>query len=206
MSHSMRWLLLVAGLGAASALSAASAADTAAVPAVSVAPPAAQWVERKLDYTYSGFTTHYSCDGLRDTVRDVLLALGARKQDLKVQSRGCSRLQGPEPFPGVAATFSVLVPVTPDEIGKVGNTAPQPTQWHTVDLVKLNRSGRDQAPCELLEQLKDKALPLFTSRNLAFQSVCVPHQITPGEIQFRVDVLGPAPASNPAAAGAAPAA
>ncbi len=49
-------------------------------------------------------------------------------------------------------------------------------------------------PCELLEQLKDKALPLFTNRNLEFRSTCVPHQSLPGEITFNVDVLKPAPA------------
>ena len=83
---------------------------------------------------------------------------------------------------------------------------PQPTQWHTVDLVKSNQVGRDHAPCELLEQLKDKALPLFTSRNLMFQSTCVPHQVSLGEIRFSVDVLRPAPAARPAGAAAAPAA
>ena len=194
--------LLGAALAAGSGLNAARAADTAAVPALSVAPPAAQWVERTLDYTYMGFTTKFSCDGLRDTVRDVLLALGARKQDLKIQSRGCTRLTGVEPFPGVSAHFLVLVPVTPDEIGKVGSTTAHPTQWRSVDLVRLNRSGRDEAPCELLEQLKDKALPLFTSRNLKFNSSCVPHQVTPGQIEFSVDVLQPA--SAPAAAGVIP--
>jgi hypothetical protein len=206
MSNSMRWLLLAAGLGAGSGVTAVYAADTAAVPALSVAPPAAQWVERTLDYTYMGFTAHFTCDGLRDTVRDVLLALGARKQDLKVQERGCARLEGPEPFPGVAATFSVLVPVTPDEIGKLGNVTPQPTEWQTVDLVQRNEYGRNHAPCELLEQLKDKALPLFTSRNLLFQSACVPHDYSLGEIRFTVDVLRPAPAAHPVGAAGAPAA
>ncbi len=190
MSHSMRGLLLLAGLGAASGLGAVHAADTAAVP---VPAPAAHWVERKFDYTYMGFTTHFTCDGLRDDVRDVLLALGARKKDLKIQSRGCSRLDGPEPFPGVSARFSVLVPVTPADIGKVGSAPAQPAQWHNVDLVKRNQTGRDRAPCELLEQLKAQALPLFTSRNLVFASSCVPHQISLGEIHFSVDVLGPAP-------------
>jgi hypothetical protein len=203
MSQTIR--VLCAAMAAGLGLSAAYATDIAAVPALSVAPPAAHWVERKLDYTYMGFTDHFSCDGLRDTVRDILLALGARRQDLKVQSHGCARLEGPEPFPGVAATFSVLVPVTPDEIGKVGTTTVQATRWQTVDLVKRTRSGQNQAPCELLEQLKDKALPLFTNRNLLFSSSCVPHQITVGEIQFSVDVLRPAPAAGPNAAGGAPA-
>jgi hypothetical protein len=182
-------LALAAGLG----MSAAHAAsDTAAVPALSVAPPAAHWVERKLDYTYSGFTAHFSCDGLRDTVRDVLLALGARRKDLKIEERGCVKFNGPEPFPGVAATFSVLVPVTPDEVGKVGDTSSQPTQWHSVDLVQLTRTGVESVPCELLEQLKRKALPLFTTRNLKFRSACVPHEESLGDIDFSVDVLRPA--------------
>jgi hypothetical protein len=182
-------LALAAGLG----MSAAHASsDTAAVPALSVAPPAAHWVERKLDYTYSGFTDKFSCDGLRDTVRDVLLALGARKKDLKIQTSGCVRFNGPEQFPGVAATFSVLVPVTPDDIGKVGDASSQPTQWHSVDLVQLTRTGVQSVPCELLEQLKRKALPLFTTRNLKFRSACVPHEESLGEIDFSVDVLRPA--------------
>jgi hypothetical protein len=181
-------LVLAAGLG----VSAAQASDTAAVPALSVAPPAAHWVERKLDYTYMGFTDKFSCDGLRDTVREVLLALGARKQGLKIQERGCTRFNGVEPFPGVAATFSVLVPMTPDDIGKVGNSTTQPTQWHSVDLVQLTRTGVESVPCELLEQLKSKALPLFTTRNLKFRSSCVPYQQSLGDIDFSVDVLRPA--------------
>jgi hypothetical protein len=195
--------LLIAGLAAGAGWHDARATDTAGVPALAVAPPAAQWVQRSLDYTYFGFTDKFSCDGLRDTVRDVLLALGARKQDLQVRSHGCIKLEGPESFPGVIAHFSVLAPVTPDDIGKVGRATANPTQWKTVDLVRLNQEGRDAAPCELLEQLKDKALPLFTSRNLQFRSSCFPHAITPGEIKFTVDVLQPA--SPAPAAGAAPA-
>ena len=196
-------LLALAALG----IDHAYADDTAGVPALSVAPPAAHWVERKLDYTYQGFTTKYSCDGLRDNVRDVLLALGARKKDLQIHSNGCSRLNGaPEPFPGVTARFWVLVPLTPDDIDKVGNTSAHPTQWRTVNLARMQQFRFDQGQCELLEQMKNKALPLFTSRNLLYHSSCVPHEITVGDMQFTVDVLIPAPASAPKGTAAAPAA
>jgi hypothetical protein len=206
----VRNLLLLSGaLLAIAALNigAARADDTAAAPALSVAPPAAHWVERKLDYTYMGFTTKYSCDGLRDNVRDVLLALGARRKDLEIHSTGCTRLTGaPEPFPGVTARFFVLVPATPDDIGKVGATATHPTQWKTVNLSRIQQFRFDQGQCELLEQMKNKALPLFTSRNLLYHSSCVPHEITPGDMQFSVDVLTPAPATAPKGAAGAPAA
>jgi hypothetical protein len=185
-------LLAVAAFG----IGAARAEDTAGVPALSVAPPASHWVERKLDYSYMGFTTKYSCDGLRDNVRQVLLALGARRKDLKIQSTGCTRLNGaPEPFPGVVAHFWVLVPVTPDDIGKVGETSAHPTQWKTVNLARMQQFRFDQGQCELLEQMRNKALPLFTSRNLLYHSNCVPHQISVGDTQFSVDVLTPAPAA-----------
>jgi hypothetical protein len=193
--HAVLCIGVVLALGAATGASAAETSDTAAVPALSVAPPAAHWVERKLDYNYQGFTDKFSCDGLRDTVRDVLIALGARKKDLKIQERGCTHLNGVEPFPGVAATFSVLVPLTPDDVGKVGDSASQPTRWQSVDLVRQTRSGIQSVPCELLEQLKRQALPLFTTRNLKFRSSCFPHQESPGDIDFSVDVLRPAVAA-----------
>src|SRR5580698_10464283 len=88
----VRALTLLLASAAACGSAAVHAEDTPGVPALSVAPPAAHWVQRKLDYTYMGFTTKYSCDGLRDNVRQVLLALGARRKDLKIQSTGCTRL------------------------------------------------------------------------------------------------------------------
>ena len=70
----------------------------------------AVWKQKEFKFTYQGFTTKYSCDGLRGKVRDILLAYGARK-DLQVNEWGCSGRGGvPDPFPGVAVKMSVLVP------------------------------------------------------------------------------------------------
>ncbi len=179
----------------AAAVGSAQAADTAPDTA---AAPAAHWEQRKLDFTYQGFTSHYSCDGLRDNVRDLLIALGARKRDLEIQSTGCVHLTGVEPFPGVRGTFWVLVPGTAADADQAGGKL-QTTHWQTVDLVRLNTIVGDQGQCELLEQLKKQVLPLFTSRNLNFHSSCVPHQIQLGDIQFTVDVLRPVASTSPAA-------
>jgi hypothetical protein len=180
------------------------AADTVATAAESTAAPAAHWVERKLSFTYMGFTTKYSCDGLRDQVRDVLLALGARKKDLQIRGTGCVKFNGPEVFPGVIASFWVPVPVTPEDVGKVGATTALPTQWQKIDLLRVNSLTSDQGQCELLEQLRHDALPLFTTRSLHFRSTCVPHQISLGDIEFTVEVLRMAP-QPPASSGPAPA-
>jgi hypothetical protein len=189
-------VMVVLAATAAGALSVAQAADSAVD---TTGAPAAHWVQRKLDYTYMGFTTRYTCDGLHDNVRELLLALGARKKDLEIQSTGCTHLNGLEPSPGIRAKFWVLVPVTPDDAVQSGDKVVQATQWQTVNLVRQLDFRSDQGQCELLEQLKRQALPLFTSRNLNFHSSCVPHEITLGDIGFTVDVLRAAPAASPRA-------
>ena len=71
----------------------------------------AVWADKELTFVYQGFTTKYSCDGLRDKMRGVLLDLGAEKKSLKVLQLGCSSAAGrPDPFPGVRAKMRVLQP------------------------------------------------------------------------------------------------
>ena len=38
----------------------------------------AVWTQKEFQFVYQGFTTKYSCDGLRDKMRTVVLELGAR--------------------------------------------------------------------------------------------------------------------------------
>ncbi len=167
------------------ACSAAGAAD--AQGAQSAQP--AQWVQKKIYFVYMGFTTNYSCDGLRDTVRAVLLQLGARKQGMDVREFGCTAYEGvPERNPGVSGSFYVLQPVPEDQTGSSGGTAVA-AHWQTVN-VQLSRSVREQAgQCELLEQVKQKILPLFNARNVQFQTNCFPNQFTLPGAKLRVDVL-----------------
>jgi len=150
----------------------------------------AKWASRELRFTYMGFTTHYSCEGLRDQVRSILLQLGARK-DLVVRESGCTADVGrPEPFPAVTAKFSVLEPVKPagQESGKAAEES-VPAHWRPVR-VMLGDPGLDHAgQCELLEQAQHQILPLFTTRNVDFQQSCVPHQLTPAGSRLQAEVL-----------------
>ncbi len=162
----------------------------------------ATWTPKEQRFTYQGFTTRYSCDGLREKVRSALLALGARK-DLTVNETACSTLSGgPDPFPGVAIKMHVLTPLaanaaTPD----AGTVA---AHWQTLDL-RLDRDTlAASGDCELLEQIKQSILPLFTTRNVEYSSNCVPHQLSVGGTRLRAQVLiADAPNVVPVAAGAA---
>ena len=78
---------------AAFSLLAPPAADSETTPtagsaADGAAPVMAVWVEQKIDFTYVGFTAHYSCDGLKGKVNSILKEIGARP-GFKLTARGC---------------------------------------------------------------------------------------------------------------------
>jgi len=154
---------------------------------------AATWQSKELKFTYMGFTTHYSCDGLAAKVKDILLQLGARA-DLQVHEYGCTSTFGrPDPFPGVRAKFSVLVPLKDTEAAKTAADQIVSARWHAVQL-RLDRDRASAAgECELIEQAKHQILPLFSTRNVNFSSDCVPHQLTLKGADLSVEVMEPVP-------------
>jgi hypothetical protein len=169
------------GLGA---FAPAFAADGAAQAPAATEP--AVWTQKEVQFTYMGFTTHFTCDGLRDTVRDMLLQLGARKDDLKVYEQPCSRPDRPDPFPGVKIKMSVLqpAPATPN------SQAPMvEAHWKAVKLPNRTNGLDAAGQCELLEQFKQKVLPLFTTRNVNLNASCVPHQLDPIGTSLQAEVL-----------------
>jgi hypothetical protein len=136
----------------------------------------AVWAPRHVTFIYQGFTTHYSCGGLREEIRSMLTKLGAR--DLRVGALGCIRGSGVETFPGVRVTMRVLVPAA-SQHAKAGS-APVAAHWQNVVLMASNAGFEEQGNCELIEQFKETFLPLFTTRHISYQSNCVPHQLTLG--------------------------
>lgn len=162
------------------------------------APPAgaslgAHWVQKKIFFVYAGIQTTYVCQGLTDQMRDILLQLGARKSDLDVRETGCtSGFDQPTHFPGVAGTVSVLEPVVLAQVAQPPNAAGTvAAHWQPVE-VKLDRPGRDaNGQCELLQQVKLRVLPLFTTRNVRLDSVCSPRQLLVGGTTLRLEVLVP---------------
>ena len=170
-----------------------AADDTGSVSAV--------WAPKEMRFVYLGFTSKFSCDGLADRMRTVLLLLGARK-DLQVSPSGCSTPFGrPDPFPGVMIRMNVLEP--PDQAhgekgasgshGSNASAAPVPAHWKMVDVnAALAKDPLWQAgQCELLEEVKQSVLPKFSTRNVAYQSTCVPNQLSVGATQLRAEVLVP---------------
>ena len=143
---------------------------------------AAVWVQKEVNFRYVGLTTKYSCDGLRDRMRRILLRLGAR-DDLKLTGYGCVGVNSPETTPGVRIVMHVLQPSGPAAGQGVA------AHWASVDLL----AGRDQLDaaldCELVSQLKRDVLPLFAVRHVDYSAACSVNMPLVGGTRLKADVL-----------------
>jgi hypothetical protein len=161
----------------------------------------AVWTPKQLRFVYQGFTTKYSCDGLRDKVKAILLKLGARK-DLQVTPTPCSASLGtPTHFPGVTIRMNVLETASGKEYDAAA--PPVPAHWKMVDLTRSRDPIDAAGDCELIEQIKARILPLFTTRDVSYSSTCIPYQLTVGGTQLKAEVLvADEPGGKPTAAPA----
>ena len=183
----MRYNVFVVGSAVVTLLVAAGAwaspqsdAAAAAVPGAAIIP--ATWTPKELQFTYqTRFTTKYSCDGLRDRMRKVLIDLGAR-DDLQVQILGC--VQGPDLLPGVRVKMNVLEPAREWAIGRT-----VPAHWKHVDLLADRDAVSAAADCELIQQIKQQVLPLFATRNLDYSARCEKNHLVTGGTRLTADVL-----------------
>jgi len=170
-------------------------------PAAGSGGETAVWTPKELRFTYMGFTSHYSCDGLRDKISSTLLKFGARK-DLVVNEISCGAGMGrPSPFPAVSIKMNVLTPAPEKTDPNAAAATPTvTTHWKLVDLA-ASRDPLDVAgDCELIEQIKQRILPLFTARDVEYKSSCVPNQLQLGSTQLKAQFLvADAPAPKAAA-------
>jgi len=171
-------------------------------PPQSIPPTWAVWTPKELRFTFMGFTSHYSCDGLADKMRSIVLQLGARSSDLKVREIPCSGSPGrPTEFPGVTVNMNVLTPW--DAASANAAATPVPAHWKLVEISTDRDPLREAGDCELIEQVKTRVLPLFTTRNVEYRSTCIPHELQIGGTVLKAEVLI---ADESQTAGAKPAA
>ena len=144
----------------------------------------AQWQARTLNFTYTGFTTLYTCDGLEGKVREILLALGARK-DAKVHATGCDLgRNAPSRFAWVEAKFSALAPGSDASAADAIKSV-----WSTVEISPNRPSFMGAGDCELMEGMRDVLPKGFSMRNVQYRTSCTPHQVSLGAFAVKVEVL-----------------
>jgi hypothetical protein len=148
---------------------------------------------QKHDYTFRflGFTTAYSCDGLADQLRVLLIAAGARR-DSKSRAGVCASGYGhPDKLPQANLTFYTLTPV-----GGAGDAdgARVLGMWRPVAIASRRPRELALGDCELVEQFRDLVLPMFTVRNIDDHTTCVPHQESGSVINLKFEAYTEPPA------------
>lgn len=156
-----------------------------AAPAAEVAVPAT-WQRHEIEFVYMGFTTRYSCEGLRDKMKLLLRTLGARP-GFEVEARACASVPGRvDAFPHVRMVFEA--PQLPTA-GQADVGEPVVARWRPVTLSRHKPRDLETGDCELVEQFRSRVLQAFTTRGLEGDINCIPHQLVGSTFSLRFDVL-----------------
>lgn len=146
---------------------------------------AAVWKQHKYSFTAMTFTSTYSCDGLADKLKTLLLAAGARS-DAKASPGACAMGFGrPDKLARADLTFYTLDPAP---AGAAESDLVQAT-WKPVAIKVDSRRQLGRGDCELVERFANTVLPMFTTRNLVNRTSCVPRQISGSLIDLRFEAL-----------------
>lgn len=166
----------------ASGIAVSVAADTpAGGPAVS-----GTWEHHHASFTYYGITALYSCDGLENNIRALLLHFGARK-DATVSARGCPHGSS---VPGHNAIVDVdFYSLSPSADAKGGNVVQ--AHWAPVLVSPYHPYFMGHGDCELVDELKDILSKNFTLRDLNYRTDCVPHQVNIDDFSIKGEALKP---------------
>jgi len=170
-----------------------AAADEAAPAAEHLA---GSWQKHQFSFAFMGFTSTYSCDGLADKLRVLLLAAGARA-DVKSQPGACASPYGrPDKFARADLTFYTLAPLAGDA---AANDKPVDGVWRPVALAALSPWQLQIGDCEVVDQFRTQVLPMFTTRGIENHTTCVPHQESGSLIDLKFQALAAAPVKKDAA-------
>jgi len=161
----------------------------------------AVWTPQELRFKLEDSPAQYTCKEFRDTVKVLLLALGARR-DLQVEPTPCTNTRvdfgktpgrfgvpmgvkdGPADVPQVSTRMQVLKVLDeprPDPGGI-------PAHWKSIDLAGKHKPlGSDE--CALAKQVVEVLLPLFSTRNVEYNSTRCDHILGGPVVRLRLEVL-----------------
>ena len=160
-----RFILVFALIGGSGPLHAAD----------SDAPVEAVWHKQSVNFQYHGFSTYYTCSGLREKLRRILINIGAR-ETLQLHGYSCSdqgsarfRITFESPVVATAQNVQALTTYSAEELlaartrGEYLPTAQDlprfPALWKTVSFSRDRRLALTPGDCELVEQIRRAILP-----------------------------------------------
>jgi hypothetical protein len=186
------WVIAGAGLICALGLLAGTAAAAAPQAAASANTLSAVWKEQRFDFFYMGRTARYSCEGLRDKMRALLLELGARR-DLTVSAIGCDET-APQLRSGSLPNLHILfsAPALPDAEAQPllpGDLRLVEARYQPFTLTGDAFRNLGIGDCELVEEFARQVLPKFATRGVKKDITCVPYQLSGSRFFVRGETL-----------------
>ena len=143
----------------------------------------AQWEVHQIRFRYTGFSTHYTCDGIESALKRLLLLLGAR-DDVRVES-SCLGNSNVQRFHRLLLAFAMPVPADKTDISR----EIIPAQWQDVRVTGIMSRHLDAGDCELLEQFQRQVLPHLQVRNLTRKIHCFPYRRAFNNLNIRMSAL-----------------
>jgi hypothetical protein len=155
-------------------------------------PTAAVWKEQHVEFVYVGRTLRYSCEGLRNKVRAMLLDLGARR-DLKVVPTGCEdydRSPRNSGTPRLSIVFSS--PALPNAAVKPaheGDLAATDARFEKFTISSDAFRNMGIGDCELVQEFAHQILPKLVVREVRKDIFCMPDQPSGSRFFVQGEVL-----------------
>jgi hypothetical protein len=193
MEHVVRTPLKLGSIGIASLIcavlgSSAACADDGSPRSAGV------WQKHEYSFQFLGFTSTYSCDGLADKLKTLLIASGARP-DAKSRAGACASGFGrPDKFARADLTFYTLAPADSAPAGSsASDSKPVDGTWIPAAITSHRPRELGTGDCELVEQFRSNVLGMFTTRNVENRTTCIPHQLSGSVIDLKFESFAAPP-------------
>jgi hypothetical protein len=141
------------------------------------------WQHQQVSTTYFGTTARFTCSGIEEAVKQLLLYFGARR-DLRVTA-SCPDLERPVVTAVVHSDFYALAPAD------IGATDTVPGEWQAIRLSPRVPRFMDRNECELVDQFKELLSKHFSLRDLQYRTSCTPYDSTLEDYNVTAQVLKP---------------
>jgi len=147
------------------------------------------WQKHEYSFQFMGFTTTYSCDGLADKLKMLLIASGARTDSTARAGACASGFGRPDKFARADLTFYAMAPADP----ATSDSKPVDGTWIPVTIAPHRPRELDRGDCELVEQFRSNVLGMFATRNVENRTTCVPHQLSGSSIDLKFESFAAPP-------------
>lgn len=170
----------------------AGAAAQPRAPADTGDPMPAVWKEQHLEFSYAGRTSRYSCDGLLEKVRAMLLDLGVRR-DVKMTPLRCADadpLHGDGGGSRIKIVFSSPArPETADKPLHPGDLAATDARFEPFTIMSDAFRNMGIGDCELVQEFTRQILPRLMVRDVRQDISCVPYKPSVSRFFVRGEVF-----------------